>query len=89
MQPAYSRKLNPKLKDEEILPASLSKELLQGLLRKKLGFNGLIVTDATTMAGYMMAMARKDAAPHSIAAGADMFLFNRNVEKDYGLCSRV
>lgn len=83
MQPAYSRKLNPKLKDEEILPASLSKELLQGLLRKKLAFNGLIVTDATTMAGYMMAMARKDAAPHSIAAGADMFLFNRNVEEDY------
>ncbi|WP_242997859.1 glycoside hydrolase family 3 N-terminal domain-containing protein [Roseburia sp. AF20-18LB] len=29
--------------------ASLSKELLQGLLRGKLGFNGMITTDATNM----------------------------------------
>ena len=38
MQPAYSKALNPSLKDGEILPASLSKELLCGLLRGKLGF---------------------------------------------------
>ena len=29
--------------------ASLSKELLQGLLRGKLGFNGMITTDVTNM----------------------------------------
>lgn len=84
MQPAYSRRLNPGLRDEEILPGSLSKELMTGLLREKLGFNGLIVTDATTMAGYTLAMSRKDAVPRSIAAGADMFLFARNLEEDYG-----
>ena len=31
--------------------ASLSKELLQGLLRGKLGFNGMITTDATSASG--------------------------------------
>lgn len=84
MQPAYSRRLDPTLRDQDILPGSLSKELMQGLLRGKLGFNGLIVTDATTMAGFTIPMSRKKAVPYSIAAGADMFLFARNLEEDYG-----
>lgn len=84
MQPAWSRRLNPGLQDREILPASLSKELMQGLLRKELGFNGLIVTDATTMAGYTIPMSRRLAVPTSIAAGADMFLFARNLQEDFG-----
>lgn len=84
MQPAWSRKLSPSLKDEEILPASLAPELMNGLLRGVLGFNGLIVTDATTMAGYTLAMSRRIAVPTSIAAGADMFLFARNLKEDYG-----
>ena len=46
-QPALCREINPEIKDEEIMPASLSEELMQGILRKKMGFNGLIVTDAT------------------------------------------
>ena len=42
MQPAWTRKINPSIKDEDIMPATLSPELLQGLLRKELGFNGMI-----------------------------------------------
>ncbi len=83
MQPAWSRRLVPGIKDEEIMPATLSKELLCGLLRDQLGFNGMICTDATTMAGFMLAMSRKEAVPYSIAAGCDMFLFARNLEEDY------
>ena len=84
MQPAWQKRLNPALKDEEILPATLSSELIgpEGLLRKVLGFNGLIVTDATTMAGVMIPMSRKKAVPYSIACGADIFLFNRNIQED-------
>lgn len=83
MQPAWTKKLNPTITDEQIMPCSLSKELMQGLLRGHLGFNGLIVTDASTMAGMTIAMPRRDAVPHAIAAGADMFLFTRNLEEDY------
>lgn len=43
MQSAWTRALNPGIKDEDIMPATLSPELLQGLLRGKLGFNGLIL----------------------------------------------
>lgn len=83
MQPAYSRYLNPKLEDKEILPGSLSYEIITGLLRGRLGFNGLVVTDATTMAGFTTAMSRRLAVPQTIAAGCDMFLFCRNLQEDY------
>lgn len=84
LQPAWIRRLNPSIQDADMLPGSLSRELMQGLLRGHLGFNGLIVTDATTMAGYTLPMSRRLAVPTSIANGADMFLFSRNLEEDYG-----
>lgn len=83
MQPAYTRKLCPGIKDGDIMPATLAPELLQGLLRGGLGFNGLIITDATTMAGMMLSMSREKAVPRTIAAGCDMFLFTRNLDEDY------
>ncbi len=82
MQPSYSKALVPGIADEDILPASLASELLQGLLRGKLGFNGLIVSDATTMAGFCIPMGREKAVPACIAAGCDVFLFTRNMEED-------
>lgn len=83
MQPAYSKALNPELKDEEIMPGLIAPELLNGLLREKLGFNGLIVTDSTTMAGMGTVMPREKAVPLTIASGCDMFLFTKNLEEDF------
>lgn len=82
LQPAWSKKLNPSLKDEEIMPGLIAPELLQGLLRGRLGFNGLIVTDSSTMAGMGTMMPREKAVPMTIAAGCDMFLFTKNLEED-------
>jgi len=81
-QPAYSMKLNPNLTYGECLPASLSKELMTGLLREQLGFNGLIVTDAAQMAGMALQLTREEAVPLAIEAGNDMFLFYRDFDED-------
>ena len=81
--PEYSRKLRPGIKDTEIMPATLAPELLQDLLRDQLGFNGLILTDASHMAGMTSAMPRKDQVPGAIAAGCDMFLFFNKIEEDF------
>ena len=81
--PAYSRKLCPGIADEDIRPATLSKELLTGLLREKLGFNGLILTDASHMAGMTSALPRSRQVPEAIAAGCDMFLFFNDIEEDF------
>lgn len=83
MLPEYSKLLNPNLKDEDILPASLSREIVTGLLRDRLGFNGAIITDSASMTGLGCAMKRKDIPAACINAGCDMFLFGRNTEEDY------
>ncbi|MCU6707754.1 glycoside hydrolase family 3 protein [Paenibacillus sp. J5C_2022] len=83
MLPAYSRKLVPGIADDELMPATLAPELIRQLLRGQLGFNGLVVTDATAMAGFMMAEKREIAVPKAIASGCDMFLFNKNIEEDF------
>lgn len=82
--PEYQKKLVPGLKDEDVLPATLAPELITGLLREQLGFNGLVVTDASHMLGLAAAMKRRDLVPRTIAAGCDMFLFFRDHEEDFG-----
>ena len=80
--PAYQEHYNPLTKGS-IIPASLSKELLNNLLRDKLGFNGLIISDATPMVGFTAAMAREKSVPLAIESGCDMFLFNKDLAEDY------
>lgn len=83
-QPAWVERLNPTASRRELLrPASLSRELMTGLLREKLGFNGLITTDSSAMIGFTTAMPRRLAVPTAIASGADMILFNKDLREDY------
>ncbi|EMF0421417.1 glycoside hydrolase family 3 protein [Enterococcus hirae] len=81
--PAYSKHFNPSLKEEDLLPATLSKELITDLLKGKLGFNGLVVTDASHMVGMTGAMKRSELLPTSIAAGCDLFLFFNDPDEDF------
>ncbi len=80
--PAIQMDINPDLKPEECLPGSLSPELLKGVLRDRLGFNGLIVTDATIMTGFQVAMERRKAIPWAIEAGCDMLCFTTDIYED-------
>jgi beta-N-acetylhexosaminidase len=80
--PAYSRLLCPGITDKELMPATLAPEILNNLLRQKLGFNGVIFSDATLMTGFHAKGQRKDLVPASIAAGCDIFLFSRDWQED-------
>ena len=83
-QPAWTKELNPNATHADmLLPASLNPYLLTGLLRGKLGFNGVISTDSTPMVGFTTAMPRSRAIPAAIAAGADIILFNKDLDEDY------
>ena len=79
--PSYQKKFNPNL-PKKLMPASLSPELLQNLLRDQLGFNGMIITDATPMVGFLCAMDREKSVPYCIEAGCDMILFNKDYDED-------
>ena len=82
--PYYQQKLNPALEDKDILPATLADELINGLLKTNLDFNGAVITDASHMLGMTSAMRREDYVPLAIAAGCDCFLFFNNLEEDFG-----
>jgi beta-N-acetylhexosaminidase len=55
-------------------PASLSKKWMKDILRKKIGYDGLIITDDLDMGGVLAAASIEDAAVETLRAGADMFL---------------
>ncbi|MBP3888896.1 MAG: glycosyl hydrolase family 3 [Cellulosilyticum sp.] len=80
--PEYSRKLRPGIKDQDIMPATMAPELLKDLLRGQLGFNGLIITDATHMVGLTSKAKRSEFVPGVIEAGCDMILYYRDKEED-------
>ena len=81
--PEMSRKLRPGIRDEEIMPATLAPELLTDLLRGQMGFNGVVITDASHMAGIACMEKREIAVPKAIASGCDMFLFCNDAEEDF------
>jgi beta-N-acetylhexosaminidase len=64
----------PALEPNENIPATLSREILTGLLRKKMRFDGLIVTDALDMAGVAARFSPGEVAVRAILAGADVLL---------------
>src|SRR6266851_1762057 len=64
----------PALEPDADTPATLSPRILTDLLRKELGFQGLIVTDAMDMGGITARNAPGEAAVRAVAAGADAVL---------------
>jgi len=56
------------------LPATLSPAILTDLLRKQLGFKGLVITDALDMGGIAQGFSNADAAVRALEAGADTLL---------------
>ena len=65
-----------------MLPASLNKTLLDELLRGELGYNGVIVTDASHMVAMTASMPRRLMLPTAVEAGCDLFLFFNDPEED-------
>jgi beta-N-acetylhexosaminidase len=83
--PAFVREADPDAGVEAFRPASLSRLLNIGLLREKLGFNGLIVSDATPMAGLGAWSKRSEGLPEVVSGGCDVILFSTDPEADLAI----
>ncbi len=81
--PYYQQKLNPALGRQGYPAGDPGRGTAQGLLKEQLGFNGMVITDASHMLGMTSAMRREDYVPDAIAAGCDMFLFFNDMEEDF------
>lgn len=70
----------PALEPKEI-PATVSKNVLTNLLRKEMGFGGLIATDAMDMYGLSKQFSPGEAAVRAIEAGVDVLLIPPDPER--------
>lgn len=70
--------VNKKL-DARGLPGTLSDSILMGILRKKIGFNGLVFSDDLQMEAISKQYSLEETIKLSILAGVDILLFCNNV----------
>jgi beta-glucosidase-like glycosyl hydrolase/CubicO group peptidase (beta-lactamase class C family) len=75
----------PALEPNEELPSSLSHNIVTGLLKEKMGFKGLIVTDALNMKGSADFASSEEINLQAILAGNDLLDVPLNVEKSIAL----
>jgi beta-N-acetylhexosaminidase len=69
----------PEVAENPAVPATLSKEILTDLLRHKLQFDGIVITDALEMGGIRNKYWSGLAAVRAFQAGADVIMLPTNV----------
>ncbi|MDH3205473.1 MAG: serine hydrolase [Gemmatimonadota bacterium] len=70
-------------------PATMSPELLTGLLRDELGFDGVLFTDALTMRSITDMYGAGEAVVKAVEAGADVILYPADVDQSIGAMVRA
>ncbi len=65
----------PAFESDENLPATFSKKIISEILRERLGFKGVVLTDAMNMSAITNKFSQAEAAVKAIQAGNDMILF--------------
>ncbi len=80
-----------KLDGQEIsIPATLSYQVLTGLVRNEMGFDGVIITDALEMKAIAEHFGPQEAVLRAIKAGADIALMPADLDQAYrGLLAEV
>ncbi len=63
-------------------PASLSKEVITNLLREKMGYQGVVITDDMQMGALTKQYPLEDTVLMAIDAGVDILLFGNNLSYD-------
>src|SRR6266849_754509 len=74
----------PALTRQAISPATLSPAIVQGLLREKLGFNGVVLSDCMEMKAISDTFGTERAAVMALQAGIDLVLVSHNYTRQRG-----
>jgi len=70
-------------------PATLSRGVITGLLREKLGFQGLIVSDDMEMKAISSHYGLENSLPAAVAAGVDVLCLGNNLSYDPGIAGKA
>lgn len=69
----------PSLEPQKGIPASISKNIITGILKEKLGYKGLIITDALNMGAVASKYKAGELDALAFKAGNDIMLFSQDV----------
>ncbi len=78
-----------KLDGDDGLPATLSGAAIDGLLRKEIGYQGVVITDDLDMRAIRRSFSIEDAAVRAILAGNDLILVSNTSRPDPNLADRL
>lgn len=70
-------------------PATLSHSTITGILRQRLGFNGVVVTDDMQMGAIIQHYSFETAVEKAIMAGVDIIMFPNNLSYDPDVTPKV
>ena len=70
----------PAIERDASLPASLSARIIKDVLRKELGFGGLVVSDAMEMRGVVQGYSVMESTVKAVQAGTDIILLPLNAD---------
>ncbi|MDH5036572.1 glycoside hydrolase family 3 protein [Chryseobacterium cucumeris] len=79
----------PSLESGKGIPASVSKNIITGLLKEKLGYKGLIITDALNMAAVANKYQPGELDAMAFKAGNDIMLFSQGVSEGKKLIQKA
>ena len=70
-------------------PATLSEKVINGLLRKEIGYNGVVISDDLQMKAIADHFGLEEAVKRSLMAGIDILLFGNNLDYDPEIAVKV
>lgn len=80
---------HPEVAGDVPIPATLSKQAIDGLLRRELGFKGVVITDDMEMGAIRHHYGLRDSIVRAVNAGADILLFTNIIKNDPSMPERV
>ena len=78
---------NQKLDDK--YPATMSEKIMKGILRNKLGYNGVIISDDMQMGAIRQQYGLEEAVKQAVLADIDILLFANNSVYDSGITGKA
>ncbi|HAM81718.1 beta-N-acetylhexosaminidase [Ornithinibacillus bavariensis] len=79
----------PAIEDRENVPATLSRKVITGLLREKLGYQGVITTDCMEMNAISEGIGTAEGAVEALKAGVDLIMVSHLQSRQYETLSLV
>jgi beta-N-acetylhexosaminidase len=79
----------PAIEDRENVPATLSRKVITGLLREKLGYQGVVTTDCMEMNAISEGIGTAEGAVEALKAGVDLIMVSHLQSRQYETLSLV